>query len=46
MLKRVRRLLADGNVIYECRDCGTTHEPRTEDCGVCGSTDIVRYTIE
>jgi uncharacterized OB-fold protein len=46
MLKRVRRLLADEDVIYECRDCGTTLGPQTEDCGVCGSADIVRYTID
>jgi uncharacterized OB-fold protein len=46
MLERVRRLLADGNVVYECRDCGTTLGPHADDCEVCGSADIVRYSID
>ncbi|QLD86074.1 hypothetical protein HWV23_10155 [Natronomonas halophila] len=46
MLERVRRLLADGNVVYECRDCGTTLGPHADDCEVCGSADIARYSID
>lgn len=46
MLERVRRLLADGNDIYECRNCGTTLGPHAEDCEMCGSADIACYTID
>lgn len=46
MFTRVRRLLGEPHVIYECRQCGTTLESRHDHCEHCGSEDIARYTIE
>jgi uncharacterized OB-fold protein len=46
MLERVRRLFTEGNVVYECRNCGTSLGPNAEDCEVCGSADIARYAID
>ena len=35
-----------GEVIYECRDCGTVVDEEATACSHCGSTDIVRYEID
>lgn len=43
---RLRRLIGDGDVVYECRDCGTSLAPERDDCRNCGSDDVVRYDIE
>lgn len=46
VLERVRRLFAEGTVVYECRDCGTTLDPHADDCEACGSADVARYAID
>jgi len=32
-------------VVIECRNCGTTVDPETEECPDCGGTEFVRYEI-
>jgi len=32
-------------VVVECRQCGTTLSPDTDECAACGSTDIGQYSI-
>ncbi|MFT4883266.1 MAG: putative OB-fold protein [Natronomonas sp.] len=46
MLKRVRRLLGEGEVVYECRNCGATLGPDADGCEECGATDVARYAID
>ncbi|MFC4440177.1 MULTISPECIES: hypothetical protein [Natrialbaceae] len=42
-LTTVRRWLSDDDVIYECRDCGTTLESVQRVCPSCGSSEIAEY---
>lgn len=46
ILARVRRLLGENDVVYECRQCGTTLGPEPDNCRSCGASDIARYVIE
>ena len=53
LITRVRRLLGDrdaaeesGDVILECRRCGTTLDSETDRCRACGARDVARYVIE
>lgn len=41
------RLLLGGEskVVVECRTCGTSVSPGTEECPDCGSTEFSRYEI-
>jgi uncharacterized OB-fold protein len=41
------RLLAgdDTDVVVECRQCGTSVSPQTEECPDCGGTEFIRYEI-
>lgn len=41
----VRRWFADGSVIYECRNCGTTLGPDAESCPNCDCETISRYDL-
>lgn len=41
----VRWLSDDENVIYECRECGTTLESGELRCPHCGSLAIAEYDI-
>lgn len=45
LLRRVRGLIGDGNLVYECRRCGTTLESEADDCPQCERSDIVTYDI-
>jgi uncharacterized OB-fold protein len=42
------RLLSSGGkvVVVECRQCGATVNPETDECPECGATKICRYEIE
>ncbi len=43
---RIRTLVSGRpDVFRECRRCGTTIEADTDDCPVCGSTDIATYQL-
>jgi len=45
LLTRVRSALTE-NVIYECRNCGTTLESELDECPTCGTRDgVVSYEI-
>jgi rubrerythrin len=46
LLSRVRRLIGTDDVVYECRQCGTTLESASDDCPNCGAEDTVQYRIE
>ncbi|WP_246999292.1 hypothetical protein [Halosolutus gelatinilyticus] len=39
----VRQWLSNDEVIYECRNCGTTLAPSEWRCPSCGSTEIAEY---
>lgn len=42
-----RLLPGDGTVVVvECRQCGATVDPETDQCPECGATEICRYEIE
>jgi uncharacterized OB-fold protein len=42
-----RLLPGDGTVVVvECRQCGTTVDPATDQCPMCGATELCRYEIE
>jgi len=42
-----RLLSGDGTVVVvECRQCGATVDPATDQCPECGATEICRYEIE
>lgn len=45
LLTRVRELIGDGDLLYECRRCGTTLESEVGDCPQCGKSDIAAYEI-
>jgi len=45
---RIERLLSlgdQGEVVYECRRCGTTVDSETETCPACSADAIVQYQI-
>jgi len=47
-VRKVLTWLRPGNgpkVVIECRNCGTTIEPRTEDCPDCGQQEFIHYEI-
>lgn len=46
LLTRVRQLLGEPDVVYECRQCGTTLDPKPDGCRSCGADDVARYVIE
>ncbi|MCU4716601.1 hypothetical protein OB916_00770 [Halobacteria archaeon HArc-curdl5-1] len=43
----ITRLLPGGGskVVVECRNCGTSVSPGTEECPDCGENEFVRYEI-
>ena len=43
----ITRLLPGGgsNVVVECRNCGTTVKPGTEECPDCEKDEFCRYEI-
>jgi uncharacterized OB-fold protein len=34
------------NVVVECRNCGTSVSPGTEECPDCGDTEFSQYEIQ
>ncbi|WP_226023105.1 hypothetical protein [Halomicrobium salinisoli] len=46
MIRRVlRRLRADGDAIYECRNCGAALDDPEEPCHECGSEEVAEYEL-
>ena len=47
MLETVRRMLgqSDGELVVECRQCGSAADPETESCLVCESPELAQYDI-
>jgi rubrerythrin len=45
VLDRVKSLLDDDDVIYECRDCGTSLGDSAETCTECGSSEIRSFDV-
>jgi len=42
----LEQLLSDEmTVVVECRQCGTTVAPETDECDACGATAFCRYEI-
>ena len=49
MIELLRSLVGGeraGEVIYECRNCGTILDADEEKCPQCDSTDVAHYEIE
>lgn len=48
VLKVIRSYIAgqvDPGVLYECRRCGRTLDPSTEECPDCGAAEIAQYHL-
>ena len=47
MLKTVTQLLnqSSGQLVLECRHCGTTVETLDDPCPACGSAEIAKYDL-
>jgi len=47
MIETVKRMLgqSDGELIVECRQCGSNVDSGAESCPVCSSTEIAQYDI-
>ncbi|SFL32421.1 hypothetical protein SAMN04487950_3356 [Halogranum rubrum] len=41
----LRHVFGSEDILYECRNCGTTLEEDTEQCPECGATDIATYQL-
>ena len=37
---------AGSTLYFECRQCGTTVDSKTDACPECGSTDIATYDVK
>lgn len=46
LFQRFRRWVADDDVIYECRHCGTTLDEQQDTCPTCGGDDVVAFDLE
>jgi rubrerythrin len=47
MLETLRSYLGgDGEVVHECRECGTAADPDAVRCPSCGATAIARYEVD
>ena len=47
MIETVKRVLrrSNGELVMECRQCGSNVDPNAESCPVCDSTEIAQYDI-
>ncbi len=49
MIETVNRLLFrhhDADVVYECRECGTSVDSVDAECPSCGRTDVATFVTE
>lgn len=48
MIRTIKQLIGGpdhGDVVFECRDCGTSLGTESERCPECGSDGVVRYEL-
>ncbi|GAA0679716.1 hypothetical protein ACFQDG_12220 [Natronoarchaeum mannanilyticum] len=48
MIRAIKHLIDGpdpGDVLFECRDCGTSLGTGSETCPECGSDGVVRYEL-
>jgi len=47
MLETLRSYIGgQGEVVHECRECGTGVDGDTARCPTCGAADIARYEVD
>jgi len=48
MIRTIKQLIGgpdSSDVLFECRNCGTSLAPESEHCPECGSDAVVRYEL-